>query len=130
MHVKTDKRLDQVRELRPFVLESLPYREIDRTKYRNSRDMIIRNEVYDEYDNPIGIMADRIFNSMCSYSNAICTSALSSKVNVSTTSRYGYVSYGWSTAKTCSRYNGCRPCYSYNTNWNKKGLDFSRPLVS
>jgi hypothetical protein len=70
MHVKTDKRLDQVRELRPFVLESLPYREIDRTKYRNSRDMIIRNEVYDEYDNPIGIMADRIFNSMCSYENS------------------------------------------------------------
>ena len=70
MHVKTDKGIDQIRELKPFVLETLPYKEIDRTKYSDSRDLIINNEIYDEYENPIDIMSNRIFNSMKSYNNS------------------------------------------------------------
>lgn len=70
MHVKTDKRWDQVRELRPFVLEMLPYQEIDRSKFKDSRDIIIGNEAFDFYDNPIDLMARRIYNSMTSYENS------------------------------------------------------------
>ena len=56
MHVKTDARWDQAREARPFVLECLSFKELDRSKINNQRDLMINNEVYDEYEDPFIIM--------------------------------------------------------------------------
>jgi len=64
MHVKTDARWDQVRELRPFILEMLPFKPQE-----GDRDLLINNEIYDEYENPIDIMARKIFNSMKNHNN-------------------------------------------------------------
>ena len=47
MHTRTDSRWDQVRELRPFILETLPIKPLDRT-IDNSRDLYMHGEVFDE----------------------------------------------------------------------------------
>ena len=73
MHTNTDKRWDQVQELRPFVLETLPYKSIDRSIYNNKRDVIIKNEAFDEYENPIDIMARKVISSMSNYNNSFTT---------------------------------------------------------
>ncbi len=70
MHVNTDTRWDQVREARPFVLEALSYKDLDRSKINNQRDLIINGEVYDEYEDPFYIMSKKIYNSMKNYQNS------------------------------------------------------------
>lgn len=70
MHVNTDARWDQVREARPFVIESLSYKDLDRSKINNQRDLMINNEVYDEYEDPFIIMSKKIYNSMKNYQNS------------------------------------------------------------
>lgn len=69
MHTRTDMRWSQVRELNPFILEMLPIKELDRAATNGKRDLTIDGEVYDEYDDPINIMAENVFNSMCNYQN-------------------------------------------------------------
>ena len=73
MHTNTDKRWDQVKELKPFVLETLPYKAIDRSTHNNQRDIMIHNEATDEYENPIDIMARKVIASMSSYENSFTT---------------------------------------------------------
>lgn len=64
MHVSTDSRTDNIRELRPFITEMLPYKD-----NQQSKDLKINNEVYDEYEDPIQIMSQKVYNSMQSYQN-------------------------------------------------------------
>jgi hypothetical protein len=68
MHTRTDARWDQVRELKPFILETLPIIPLDRSTDK-SRDFHIQGEVYDEYEDPIYIMARKVHKSMSSYNN-------------------------------------------------------------
>ncbi len=68
-HTNTEKRWDQVRELKPFVLETLPYKTIERNQH-TERDLKIDGDVVDEYDDPINIMANKTFNSMKNYQNS------------------------------------------------------------
>jgi len=70
MHVNTDARWDQAREAKPFVIESLSYKALDRSKINNQRDLMINNEVYDEYEDPFIIMGRKIYNSMKNYQNS------------------------------------------------------------
>ena len=68
MHTKTDARWDQVRELRPFILETLPFKPLDRS-VDNSRDLYLHGEVFDEFEDPIYIMAKKVYGSMEKYNN-------------------------------------------------------------
>lgn len=70
MHTKGDKRMDQVRELKPFILETLSYKDIERTEAYAGRDLIIQGDTYDEYVDPIHIMTERVYNSMKNYQNS------------------------------------------------------------
>jgi hypothetical protein len=65
MHTKSDARWDQARELRPFVLEMLPYKNA----VTKGGEESIEKEVFDEYEDPIYIMSTRVYNSMKSYNN-------------------------------------------------------------
>lgn len=70
MHTRTDSRWDQVRELKPFILETLSYKDFERTEAYAGRDMILQGDTYDEYVDPIYIMADKVYNSMKNYQNS------------------------------------------------------------
>lgn len=70
MHTNTDARWDQAREARPFVIESLSYKELDRSKINNQRDLMINGDVYDEYEDPFYIMGKKVYNSMKNYNNS------------------------------------------------------------
>lgn len=70
MHTNTDSRWDQAREAKPFVIESLSYKDLDRSKINNQRDLMINNEVYDEYEDPFIIMGRKVYNSMKNYQNS------------------------------------------------------------
>jgi hypothetical protein len=71
MHTNTDLHWDQVRTLRPFLLETLSYKDFNRKEYNNNeRDIKILDDVYDEYNDPIHIMTDKVFNSMKNYQNS------------------------------------------------------------
>lgn len=70
MHVNTDARWDQAREAKPFILEALSYKDLDRSKINNQRDLIINNDVYDEYEDPFIIMSKKIYDSMKNYQNS------------------------------------------------------------
>jgi len=70
MHVNTDARWDQAREAKPFVIECLSYKDLDRSKINNQRDLMINNEIYDEYEDPFRIMCKKIYNSMKNYQNS------------------------------------------------------------
>jgi hypothetical protein len=70
MHTKADKRWDQVRELKPFILETLSFKDIERTEVIRDRDLVMQGDVYDEYIDPIYIMADKVYNSMKNYQNS------------------------------------------------------------
>ena len=65
MHTRSDARWDQVRELRPFVLEMLPFKgSVD------GEGAVTKNgELYDEYEDPIHIMSSKVYNSMKNYQN-------------------------------------------------------------
>ena len=64
MHVSTDSRTDNIRELRPFITEMLPYKE-----NQQNAEMLNNNEAYDEFEDPIHIMSKKVYNSMRSYQN-------------------------------------------------------------
>jgi hypothetical protein len=66
MHVRTDDKLDQLREMKPFILQSLPYKQPDFSQ-TNERDLKIHGDTYDEFDNPISIMANKLYNSMSGF---------------------------------------------------------------
>jgi hypothetical protein len=61
MHVNTDSRTDNIRELRPFITEMLPYKE--------NQQNTDNTEAYDEFEDPIHIMSKKVYNSMRSYQN-------------------------------------------------------------
>lgn len=65
MHTKTDARWDQVRTLRPMILEALPYKNI----VQGDKEITIDQEIFDEYEDPIYIMASRVYESMKNYNN-------------------------------------------------------------
>ncbi len=69
MHTRTDSRWNQVRELSPFILEMLPMKEADRNATNGLREMTIEGEVYDEFTDPIEIMAQNVYESMAGYDN-------------------------------------------------------------
>jgi len=66
MHTRTDSRWDQVRTLRPFVLESLPYKDIANL---GDKEITVEQEIFDEYEDPIYVMASRVYESMKTYNN-------------------------------------------------------------
>jgi hypothetical protein len=70
MHTNTDARWDQAREARPFVIESLSYKKLDRSKINNQRDLIIDNDVYDEYEDPFVLIGRHVYSSMKKYQNS------------------------------------------------------------
>ena len=70
MHTNTDARWDQAREAKPFVIESLSFKELDRSKINNNRDLTINNDVYDEYEDPFMVMGKKVYNSMKNYQNS------------------------------------------------------------
>jgi hypothetical protein len=70
MHTRTDMRWDQVRDLKPFILETLSFKDRERTELSKERDLVIQGDTYDEYVDPIYIMADRVYNSMKNYHNS------------------------------------------------------------
>ena len=70
MHVKADLRIDQMREMKPFILESLPYKPVNPQETGNKRDLVIDGSVYDEFENPIDIMSQKIITSMSNYQNS------------------------------------------------------------
>lgn len=70
MHVNSDLRWDQAREMKPFIIEALSYKELNRSEINNQRDLLINNEVYDEYEDPFYIMTKKIYNSMKNYQNS------------------------------------------------------------
>ena len=69
MHTRTDSRWDQVRALRPFVLEKLPYKNLVLPN-EDIKEITIEQEVFDEYEDPIYIMASRVYESMKNYNNS------------------------------------------------------------
>lgn len=76
MHTNTDLKWDQIRTLKPFISGLLPIKEIVRNK-SDPRDIIhISNDptIYDEYEDPIHLMASKIASSMSSYKNPIALS--------------------------------------------------------
>ena len=66
MHTRSDARTDQMRELRPFILEMLPFKPQENTE---DGSIQINNEIFDEYEDPIQIMSSKVFNSMKNYQN-------------------------------------------------------------
>jgi hypothetical protein len=64
MHTNTEARWDQVREMRPFILEMLPFKP-----FESGKELRVNNDIFDEYEDPIDIMARRVFNSMKNYNN-------------------------------------------------------------
>lgn len=63
MYTKTDARTDQIREAKPFVTEMLPFvRELGSSENPE--------EVADEYEDPVAIMARYVAESMSSYENS------------------------------------------------------------
>lgn len=76
MHTNTEMKWDQVRGLRPFITEMLPIKSIDREN-NSVRDLqFIEGDqtIYDEYEDPIYLMARKIVNSMSSYHNYLAVS--------------------------------------------------------
>ena len=45
MHTRTDARWDQVRTLRPFVLETLPYKDVVNS---GDKEITVEQEIFDE----------------------------------------------------------------------------------
>jgi hypothetical protein len=70
MHTRTDSRWDQVRALRPFILETLPYKNI--LANEGDHEITIDQELFDEYEDPIYIMASNVYESMKNYNNHYC----------------------------------------------------------
>jgi hypothetical protein len=66
MHVRSDARWDQVRELKPFILEMLPFKP---PQEGSGKELTLNNDVLDEYEDPINIMSRKVFNSMKNYNN-------------------------------------------------------------
>ena len=64
MHTRSDARSDQNRQLRPFILEMLPFKPSE-----SGQELTVHNEIFDEYEDPIHIMSSRVFNSMKNYDN-------------------------------------------------------------
>ncbi len=64
MHTNSDARWDQVRGLSPFILEMLPYKHNEK-----NREIENPSDIVDEYEDPIHIMASKVFHSMASYNN-------------------------------------------------------------
>lgn len=71
MHTNTEAKWDQLREMKPFILETLSMKEVDRQKIKE-RDMVLfdNKSVYDEYVDPIVVMTDKVYNSMKGYHNS------------------------------------------------------------
>ena len=70
MHTKPDMRWDQVRELKPFISDMLPFnRHVEIGKENN---FVCENYgemyEYEEYNNPIYVIASRVNNSLETYS--------------------------------------------------------------
>lgn len=73
MHTNTDKRWDQVRLLRPFVPQMLSFKNPIRGE-NDERDIrFIANDqsIYDEYQDPIYLMSEKVAHSMASFKNRI-----------------------------------------------------------
>jgi hypothetical protein len=70
MHTRTDMRWDQVRDLKPFILETLSFKDVERSENFKGRDLVIQGDVYDEFVDPIYIMAEKVYNSMKNYQNS------------------------------------------------------------
>lgn len=62
MHTKADARWDQVRELRPFILETLPYKGklTEDNEQIKLQEAISHADNIDEYEDPIYIMAGKV----------------------------------------------------------------------
>lgn len=73
MHTNTEYRWDQIRTLKPFILEALSFVSPAREKNEVRDKMYVDGDrtVYDEYADPIFIMSEKIHKSMCGFRNRV-----------------------------------------------------------